>query len=68
MRRFSGIILIVLIFLIAGCAGSSQYMAKATTVTGPSADKALVYFMRPSGLGFAINFQIWDGDKFIGLS
>lgn len=68
MKKYTGTILIVLIFLIAGCAGSSQYMAKATPVTGPSAGKALVYFMRPSGLGFAINFQIWDGDKFIGLS
>ena len=68
MKRFSGTTLIVLIFIIAGCAGSSQYMAKAAPVTEPSADKALVYFMRPSGLGFAINFQIWDGDKFIGLS
>ena len=28
----------------------------------------MVYFLRPSGLGFAINFQIWDRDQFIGLS
>jgi len=68
MKKYLGAISIVLIVLIAGCTGSSQYMAKATPVTGPSPDKALVYFMRPSGLGFAINFQIWDGDRFIGLS
>jgi hypothetical protein len=68
MKKYLGAISIVLIFLIAGCAGSSKYMAKATPITGPSSDKALVYFMRPSGLGFAINFQIWDGDHFIGLS
>jgi hypothetical protein len=24
--------------------------------------------MRPSGVGFAINFQIWDGTYFVGLS
>jgi hypothetical protein len=68
MKKCLRAISIVLIFLIAGCAGSSKYMAKATPITGPSADKALVYFMRPSGLGFAINFQIWDDDQFIGLS
>jgi hypothetical protein len=68
VKKYLGAISIVLIFLMAGCTGSSKYMAKATPITGPSADKALVYFMRPSGLGFAINFQIWDGDKFIGLS
>ena len=68
MKKILGAISIVLIFLIVGCAGSSKYMAKAAPVTAPSADKALVYFMRPSGLGFAINFQIWDGDRFIGLS
>jgi len=68
LKKYSGILLMVMLFLIAGCAGSSKYMAKATPIDGPSADKALVYFMRPSGFGFAINFQIWDGDKFIGLS
>jgi len=51
-----------------GCAGSSQYMQKAQSVPTPDPNKALVYFMRPSGIGFAINFQIWDGDHFIGLS
>jgi hypothetical protein len=68
MKKYLGPISILLIYLIIGCAGSSKYMTKATPVAGPSADKALVYFMRPSGLGFAINFQIWDGDRFIGLS
>jgi hypothetical protein len=60
-------LLVVLIFL-SGCAGSSQYMVKATPTAGPSTEKALIYFMRPSGMGFAINFQIWDGDHFVGLS
>ena len=68
MKKYLVAISIVLLFFLIGCAGSSKYMVKATPVTGPSADKALVYFMRPSGFGFAINFQIWDGDRFIGLS
>ena len=62
-----GITLVILLSTV-GCAGSSKYMVKSTPIAGPSPDKALVYFMRPSGFGFAINFQIWDGDHFIGLS
>jgi hypothetical protein len=54
--------------LTMGCAGSSKYMVKATPTPGPPPEKAMVYFMRPSGMGFAINFQIWDGNHFVGLS
>lgn len=36
--------------------------------SGPPQDKAFVYFMRPSGLGFAIHFQIWDSKQLIGLA
>jgi hypothetical protein len=43
-------------------------MVKADRPTVISQDKATVYFVRPSGIGFLINFQVWDGDKFIGLS
>jgi len=66
-KVLKGIPLIVLL-TVMGCAGSSKYMVKSAPIAGPSPDKAIVYFMRPSGLGFAINFQIWDGDRFIGLS
>jgi hypothetical protein len=60
---------VVLCLVVAGCAGSSQYMAKAQPPSaGVPADKAVVYFLRPSTLGFAINFQVWDGEHFIGLS
>jgi hypothetical protein len=38
------------------------------TSLSPTKDKALVRIMRPSGMGFAINFNIWDGDKVIGNS
>ena len=43
-------------------------MDKASRPEGPSANKALVYFMRPSGFGFAIHFQIWENYRLIGLS
>lgn len=68
MKNYLKIVSFVILFMISGCAGSSRYMIKATPVEGPSPGKAIVYFMRPSGYGFAINFQIWDGDHFIGLS
>jgi hypothetical protein len=68
MKRYlKGIGLILFVF-ITGCAGRSQYMVKATPTEAPHPEKALVYFMRPSGMGFAINFQIWDSDHFVGLS
>jgi hypothetical protein len=68
MKRYIKVVPLLLFVLMSGCAGSSQYMVKATPPTGSSPEKALVYFMRPSGMGFAINFQIWDSDHFVGLS
>ena len=68
MKSCLRVIPLFVFILVGGCAGSSKYMVKATPIEGPPADKALVYFMRPSGIGFAINFQIWDGEHFIGLS
>lgn len=68
MKRLLRIQVLIILFLIAGCAGESQYMRKSTPPTGPPPDKALVYFMRPSGFGFAIHFQIYDRYDLIGLS
>jgi hypothetical protein len=59
MKRYLKSIPLILFVLMTGCAGSSQYMVKATPTAGPPPEKALVYFMRPSGMGFAVNFQIW---------
>ena len=68
MRNFLKLFLFVTLIILTGCAGSSQYMRKATPVEELSSGKARVYFMRPSGLGFAIHFQIWDRYRLIGLS
>jgi hypothetical protein len=68
-RRIAIVTLMLSVFLmVMGCAGKSGYMVTATPVAGPASDKALVYFMRPSGMGFAVHFQIWDSDHFVGLS
>ncbi len=71
MNRFlAPVLLVLLMALFFGCAGSSQYMSPAGTPppASPSPGKALVYIMRPSGMGFAINFQIYHGEDLIGLS
>jgi hypothetical protein len=47
---------------VTGCAGSSDYMKEAASpapIAAP-ADQAVVVFVRPSGLAFAINFAILD--------
>ena len=73
MTRHLRFILVVVIILTIGCAGKSKYMRSAIPPTEGSSDsKAMVYFLRPSGLGYAIHFQIWDyyksDYKLIGLS
>ena len=70
MKKYAKVVpLLIVLLMMFGCAGSSQYMRKtAPPVGGPSPEKALVYFMRPSGFGFAINFQIWDSRELIGLA
>ena len=69
MKRIRPLAILLLFFSLTGCAGSSRYMRPAQLNNVQlSPDKATVYFLRPSSYGFAINFQVWDGDKFIGLS
>ncbi len=64
----------LLLLLLGACAGSSQYMrdvAPEMVNYTPKPDQALVVFMRPSGLGFAIQssvFDITDGSPiFLGI-
>lgn len=62
------------ILLISACAGSSTHMqdvAPANADYATRSDQALIVFMRPSGLGFAIQssvFEIADGNpEFVGI-
>lgn len=68
------VVALLSLLLLGACAGSSSYMRdvapeKANYTTQP--DKALVVFMRPSGLGFAVQstvFDITDGNPvFLGI-
>lgn len=71
MKARAIVLSVALVAVLMGCAGSSGYMTRterAAAPQAPSPGKALVYFMRPSGLGFAIHFQIWENYRLIGLS
>ena len=68
-HQFRAVVLFFgLTFLLISCAGSSKYMTPSETLSTPTTEKALVRIMRPSGFGYAINFNIWDGEKVIGNS
>ncbi len=68
MKRTIGIpILTATFILLAACA--STHMTETATgqqVTGPAEGKALLYFLRPSMFGGAIQSTIYDGDQYIG--
>lgn len=49
----------IIFFLSAFCAGAQGFQA-------PSPGKAAVYFVRLSSAGFAISFNFYHNDKFIG--
>lgn len=66
--KFRTFYMLLVVIFITSCAGSSKYMRPTQTLLNPPEDKALVRFMRPSGFGAAINFNILDGEKVIGNS
>jgi hypothetical protein len=68
-KRFAwkrGIPIVMAALFLSSCAGSSTYMKPASSALAPTPDKALVRFMRPSGMGFAIDFNLFDGARLIG--
>lgn len=67
-KKFAVIFALFVLMSCSGCAGYSRYMKTTPTLLQPTTDKALVRFMRPSGFGFAINFNMLDGEKVIGNS
>ena len=64
MKRFINVGFVVLLLtLLIGCAGSSQYMkdvAEPSVAYAPKANEAMVVFMRPSGMAFAIQAGLFD--------
>ena len=68
MRNFMKLFLFVTLIMLPVSKSILSNPCPATPVEELSSGKARVYFMRPSGLGFAIHFQIWDRYRLIGLS
>lgn len=59
-----------LALMMSACAGSSPHMRPVPAdrmVTGPEPGKALVFFVRPSGIAPAAKVAVYDGDEFIGI-
>ncbi len=50
------------------CSIRRPYMVDQPVKMAPSAGKALVNFVRPSGTGYAAKATVWDGDKLVGVS
>ena len=66
--------IVVLLLAATGCAGQSEYMRNVPEDQAdfvPDSGRALVVFMRPSGIGFAVQssvFDITDGEpELIGI-
>ena len=71
---FTAMLLVATVWLLSGCAGSSSHMKEVAgdaISIAPSGQEAAVVFMRPSGLGFAINSSVFDIDgdtnTFVGI-
>lgn len=62
------LLMLLLLLVLPCCAGTSNYMVKSEKPVEVNKEKAAVYFMRPLAFGVAVNFQIWDSDKFIGMA
>lgn len=61
----SGVIILVGFLTLTGCA--SSMMQPAVLQSTPESSEALVTFLRPSYFGGAIQFGIWDSDRFVGI-
>ena len=61
-----GFALVVLALLLGGCAGSVKNMRSVSeemAITEPPDGKSLIVFMRPSGIGYAIQSSVFDIDN-----
>ena len=63
-----------LLLLLGACAGTSEYtrnVAPENATYAPKPDQALIVFMRPSGMGFAVQSSVFDvtngNPEFIGI-
>ncbi len=59
--RCAAFLVVVLASLVSGCAGTITHMQEVSaTPSGPRTGKAMVVFMRPSGLGAAVQSTVYE--------
>lgn len=59
--RRAAFLIVVLAALVSGCAGTIKHMEEVSAApSGPRAGKAMVVFMRPSGLGYAVQSTVYE--------
>jgi hypothetical protein len=63
--RFTLVLLAAVLTVLSGCA--SSMMIRSETVLVPGPNYAVVNFLRPSSLGGAIKFGIWDKENAVGI-
>lgn len=68
MTRTLRLSFLALAVLLLGACTTTQMteIPQAERVTGPAPGKALIYFIRASALGGAIQSTVYDGDQYIG--
>lgn len=59
--------ILISVFLIGCAAPNMKFSIPSTATVDKPADQALVYFIRPSSLGYKINAAVYDDEKFIGF-
>ncbi len=69
-RKLILLLTLISAVLLGGCATPTPNMKLSYVVSAPepAADKALVYFLRPSQLGFPAHAAVYDGDEFVGFA
>jgi len=63
VRCASGLISLAFVVLLAGCAGNVAHMDQldvAAPAPSPAPGKAMIVFLRPSGMGFAVQSTVYE--------
>jgi len=61
------VLLVLTPLFMSGCSSAGNFMIEAEPTSGPQQGKALVTLIRPSFVGGAIAFGMWDSDNLIGV-
>ena len=69
-QKWMLLLTLIIASLLAGCVTPEPNMKLSEVMSPPvepTADKALVYFMRPTEAAFGAHAAVYDGDQFVGF-